>query len=247
MKPDVVVDVGNSRVKWGRCAADGVAEMTSLPHDDDRAWDARIGAWKIAPGSQWVVSGTEPSQRERVRAWLLQRGQRAHVLDSFRQLQLTMDVDVPERVGLDRLLNAVAANSVRDPGAAAIVIDAGSAITVDLVDAAGVFRGGAILPGLRLMAHALHDHTAALPLIEQFAATPLPAKNTEDALRAGIVQAAAGGIDSIVRRLRAVGGNRCELFLAGGDALLLAPHLSGSARVWPEMTLEGIRASVAAS
>lgn len=247
MTPDVVVDVGNSRIKWGRCAGDRVTEMVSLPHDDEAAWNAELVNWRIATGSTWALSGTQPEQRERLRTWLQNRKHKPHVLDSHRQLPLTIDVDSPEKVGLDRLLNAVAINSVRGKDAAAIIIDAGSAITVDDVDQAGVFRGGAILPGLRLMANALHDYTAKLPLIEQFVTAPLPAKNTNDAIRAGILLAAVGGIDATVQLLITKNTGAVELFLSGGDARLLAPHLSRSARIWPEMTLEGIRASVAAS
>jgi type III pantothenate kinase len=247
VKPEVVVDVGNSRIKWGRCPADRVTEMASLPHDDEAAWDMQLANWRLATGSAWALSGTQPEQRDRVRVWLQQRSQKPHVLDSFRQLPLAMDVDEPGKVGLDRLLNAVAVNTARAAGAAAIIVDAGSAITVDYVDEAGVFRGGAILPGLRLMAHALHDYTAKLPWIDQFGAVALPAKNTEDAMRAGIVYAAAGAIDSAVQQLLATSSGAVELFIGGGDAILLAPRLSHSARLWLEMTLEGIRKSVAAS
>ena len=247
MMPDVVVDVGNSRIKWGRCADNRVTAMVSLPHDDETGWNAQLVTWRIATGSTWALSGTQPAQRERLRAWLQSRKQKSHALDSHRQLPLAIDVESPDQVGLDRLLNAVAVNAVRGSGSAAIIIDAGSAITVDYVDPASVFRGGAILPGLRLMAQALHDYTAKLPLIDRFVFVPLPAKNTEDAIRSGIVQAAVGGIDATVQTLLATTNGAIELFLGGGDADLLAPHLARSARVWPEMTLEGIRATVAAS
>jgi type III pantothenate kinase len=247
MKPDVVVDVGNSRIKWGRCAGDRVTEMVTLPHDDEAAWEAQLTSWRLATGSAWTLSGTQPEQRERLRAWLQNRKHKPHILDSYRQLPLQIDVDSPEKVGLDRLLNAVAVNTARSPGAAAIIVDAGSAITVDFVDQAGVFQGGAILPGLRLMAHALHDYTAKLPLIAQFGAAPLPAKDTEAAIRAGILQAAVGGIDAAVQQLFATSSGAVEMFIGGGDAIVLAPRLSHSGRLWPEMTLEGIRRSVAAS
>jgi pantothenate kinase type III len=90
------------------------------------------------------------------------------------------------------------------------------------------------------MAKALHDYTALLPLIDDFQTTRYPATNTEDALRTGIVQAVVGGIDRLASSL-----NRRHIFLGGGDAALLAPHLTPRPlRVWPEMTLEGIRRSV---
>ena len=255
MKPAVVVDVGNTRIKWGRCADDRVAEMASLAHDDEDAWREQMTGWQIPPGSTWAISGVQPKQRDRLCAWLAGEGQQTAVVNSYRQLPLQIDVDFPDKVGLDRLLNAVAVNTVRSPEAGAFIVDAGTAVTVDYVDASGTFQGGAIFPGLRLMAKALHEHTAALPLIElfkpapiaAFKRTPFPARNTEDALRTGIVQAVLGGIDRI-----AASRPDCELFLGGGDALFLSVQMASQQlawpkippRMWPEMTLEGIRRSV---
>jgi type III pantothenate kinase len=241
VKPDVVVDVGNTRIKWGRCAADRVLDSASLPHDDEAAWQGQMDLWQIGPDSTWLLSGVRPSQRDKLREWLERQEQRTAVLDSYRQLPLRVNVDYPEKVGLDRLLNAVAVNSERSADAAAIIIDAGTAVTVDYVDAAGTFQGGAIFPGLRLMAKALHDYTALLPLIDVFQPRPMPAKNTDAALRTGIFAATLGGIESLAERLSASSAAPTQWFLAGGDASLLAPHLKGPVRVWPEMTLEGIR------
>lgn len=241
MKPSVVVDVGNSRIKWGRCAADRVAEFTSLPHDAEIAWQSQIDAWRIAPGASWALSGTDPAQRDRMRDWLTQNDFVAEVVDSHRRLDLRITVDFPERVGLDRLLNAVAANGVRNPHLPALVIDAGTAITVDWIDAGGSFRGGAIMPGLRLMAAALHQHTALLPLIDVFHDVPLPANNTVDAMRAGVLHAVLGGVERLASRMC---DRKASWFLTGGDGPLLAPYLNPIARLWPEMTLEGIRLAV---
>ncbi|MCI0684187.1 MAG: type III pantothenate kinase [Gemmataceae bacterium] len=240
MKPAVVVDVGNTRIKWGRCALDRVTDMTSLAHDDDAEWRRQMTTWQITPGSIWAVSGVQPKQRDRLCDWLAGAGQKTVVINSHLQLPLRIDVEFPEKVGLDRLLNAVAVNTERSAEAGAFIVDAGTAVTVDYVDASGTFQGGAIFPGLRLMAKSLHDHTALLPVIDDFRATTFPAKNTEDALRSGIVQAVVGGIERLAPPL-----SWSLVFVSGGDAALIAPHLtSRPMRVWPEMTLEGIRRSV---
>ena len=254
MNPAVVVDVGNSRIKWGRCAENRVAEMASLPHDEESAWQRQLDAWQIAPGSTWAVSGVQPQVRTKLVEWLERLGAKVIVLESFHQLLIpVIAVEHPEQVGLDRLLNAVAVNSVRAPDNAAIIIDAGTAVTVDYVDAAGVFWGGAILPGLRLMAKALHDYTALLPFVEVADWVEPPGRNTEKALQSGIFRAVLGGIDRLVLELMAYAGGPCEVYMAGGDASLLAPyltcptvtpHLQLRESVWPEMTLEGIRLSV---
>ena len=132
-------------------------------------------------------------------------------------------------------------------GQPAIVVDAGSAVTVNLLDESGAFAGGTIFPGFRLMALALCEHTAQLPLVD--IAGPMmdgpPGKNTEAAIRLGILHAVAGGIDAIVRET----ASRCSiapfLFLTGGD---MTPQLAGllqsrhafQSDVRPALTLEGI-------
>lgn len=255
MKPDIVVDVGNTRIKWGRCADDRVIEMASLAHDDENDWRRQLADWQIPSGSIWGVSGVQPAQRDRLCTWLAGQGHKIDVVNSYRQLPLRIEVDHPDKVGLDRLLNAVAVNEVRSPEAGAFIVDAGTAVTVDYVDAFGTFQGGAIFPGLRLMAKALHDYTAMLPLVDDmFQPLQFPARNTEDALRAGIVQAVVGGIHRLTASRR-----DCQLFLGGGDASLLFTQVSSqpllnsqplriwpemTTRNWPEMTLEGIRRSV---
>lgn len=240
MHVDVVVDVGNTRLKWGRCAPDQIAAMAPLPHDE-AAWERQWQAWAISSSSQWVLSGVAPAQRERLAGWLRQRGVTPAVLDDYRRLPLEVLVDEPGKVGLDRLLNAVAANSVRQPEHGAILIDAGTAVTVDYLDAAGVFRGGAIFPGLLLMAKALHDYTAMLPLVEIDAAVAPPGRNTAEAIKTGVLHAIVGGIENLARQMSEHVAPRCEVLCTGGDAPLIASALALEPRVWPEMTLEGIR------
>jgi type III pantothenate kinase len=261
MNPDVVVDVGNTRIKWGRCACGEVAEVVSLPADAPDAWEQQRERWGLGEKTAWAVAGVHPVRRDALVRWLERRGVRAWVATSYRQLPLEVRLGQPDRVGIDRLLNAVAA--VHSPlpalpprvgegrvGAArlpAVVVDAGSAVTVDWVDEAGAFRGGAIFPGLRLMARALHEHTALLPLIEVGTPRPyVPGLSTPQAMEAGIYYAAAGGINALVGLYRAASAAETHVYLTGGDARLLSYAVEDRAEVWPEMTLEGLRLSAEA-
>lgn len=241
MTPDVVVDVGNTRIKWGRCGAGRIAALAALPPHDAGQWQKQADAWSLPPGAKWVLSGVHPARRTQLAEWLRAGHFEVYLLDCFQHLPLPVQVEHPERVGMDRLLNAVAANARRNPGEAAIIVDAGSAVTVDLVDAAGAFRGGAILPGLGLMAKALRDFTAQLPLVDMGAASQdvYPGTSTEKAMRLGILNAAAGGIERLIEKTRAK-GNEVQTYLTGGDAEVLARALDRKAVLWPEMTLEGI-------
>ncbi|HKI36773.1 MAG TPA: type III pantothenate kinase [Gemmataceae bacterium] len=239
MKPDVVVDVGNTRIKWGRCSADAVVAVASLPPDEPAAWEEQVRAWGLSSPASWVVTGVHPPRCEKLVGWLRQRGDDVRVIDSARQLPLQVLVEHPDRVGIDRLLNAVAANAHKSPECPAVIVDAGSAVTVDLVDQTGAFRGGAIMPGLRLMAHALHDHTALLPRIEVPREAPaLPGTSTAAAVAAGVFYAWAGGVSTLVHDYMA-DWEYPDVFLTGGDGPLLASALDLTC--WPEMTLEGIR------
>ena len=199
MKPLVVVDVGNTRIKWGRCSPDAVEETASLPPDDPAEWQEQLERWRIAPASQWVIAGVHPTRRERLAEWLRQRGEQVRVVTHPRELPLRTLLAEPEKAGIDRLLDAVAANRRRTPGSGAVIVDAGSAVTVDWLDETGAFGGGAILPGFRLMAKALHDYTALLPLIEMPGVVPrVPGTDTIAAMEAGVFWSVAGAIQAMI-------------------------------------------------
>jgi type III pantothenate kinase len=245
MNPDVVVDVGNSRIKWGLCADGAVQSTCSLPPDEPAAWMRQLDLWIGARG-QWIVTGVHPARRDRFIAWLRESGQHVRLLDDPKNLPLRVLVARPDHVGVDRLLDAVAANSRRDPGKPAVVIDAGSAVTVDLLDGGGAFAGGAILPGMRLMAKALHDYTALLPLIPPPEKRPaIPGTDTPAAMNLGIFWSVAGGIVALLREYRSLCRSEINMFLTGGDGSRLQAVLP-EADLWPEMTLEGIRLSAEA-
>ncbi|HTU91127.1 MAG TPA: type III pantothenate kinase [Gemmataceae bacterium] len=245
MRPNVVVDVGNSRIKWGLCSEGAVRAVCSLALDEPASWTQQMELWTGARGL-WIVTGVHPSRRDQFIEWLRQRGQRVRLLDDPNELPLRVLVARPDHVGVDRLLDAVAANSRRTTGTPAVVIDAGSAVTVDLVDGSGAFAGGAILPGMRLMAKALHDYTALLPLIAPPGKRPvIPGTDTPSAMELGTFWAVAGGIVSLLREYRSLCQSRIEVFLTGGDVSRLRSVIP-EAHGWPEMALEGIRLSAEA-
>src|SRR5437868_1928593 len=132
MNPTAVVDVGNTRIKWGRCVAERIAETASLPPGDPQAWEQQISAWKLPPTSSWVLSGVHPGSLARIADWLTQHGYSIRVLRDWLDLGIRVLLDNPECIGIDRLLNAVAARG--QSAAPAVMIDAGTAVTVDYLD-----------------------------------------------------------------------------------------------------------------
>ncbi|HEX3151471.1 MAG TPA: type III pantothenate kinase [Gemmataceae bacterium] len=245
--PDAVVDIGNSRVKFCR-VTNGRLELPvrGLPADDLAAWERLASEWGTAIRT-WAVASTVPERLRQFIAWAESRGEKVIAIDAARKIPIGVSVDEPNRVGLDRLLNVLAVKAAGRPGEPAIIVDAGSAVTIDLLHERGSFAGGVIFPGLRLMALSLKEHTAALPLVDAASALPPgpPGTNTEAAIKLGLLYAIAGGADAVVREM----ASRCtiapRICLTGGD---MSPQLAGlmqsrhqfRSEIRPALTLEGI-------
>ncbi len=198
MTPDVVVDVGNSRVKWGRCYPDGIPGLVSLAPDPAN-WDLQAAAWGLKSPVSWAVAGVHPERVRQFAAWAARRGDRVQSIEHA-HVPLSVKVDEPQKVGIDRLLAALAAHrsARRRP---AVVISIGTAVTCDLVDDAGAFLGGAIFPGPQLMARSLHEHTAQLPLVDASNVHTVypPGTNTRRAIELGIASAVGGALTRLIR------------------------------------------------
>jgi type III pantothenate kinase len=267
MIPHIVVDVGNTRVKWGLCDPEGrsILRVASLA-EDPGVWEAELASWCSLPPLlgihtplSWVLASVRPARSDRLREWLERRGDRVVLLTKAEQLPLQVALEHPDWAGIDRLLNAVAAKRELPPGRGAVLIDAGSAVTADWLDEDHVFRGGSIFPGLDLMAEALHHYTALLPRIEVHWPIPaLPAGATSPAMQVGIVLAVSGGIREAVRIYAEQAASPPRVFFSGGQAPLLAramgllepdkprPAPWTDVCLWPEQTLVGILRSVEA-
>ena len=250
MSLDAVVDIGNSRIKFCRCGAGGLNYPVRAVGIDAQIWDQLATNWQFKPGCTWAVAATQKARQEEFVAWAKQRGDRVLLFNTAADLPIEVDVDEPSRVGVDRLLNVLAARSSVRKNQPAIVVDAGSAVTVDLLDEQGRFAGGTIFPGLRLMALALHEHTSALPLIDasEVVGRGFPGKNTEEAMTLGIQCAIGGGIDMAIREIASRCSSAPKIFLTGGDmtpqfASLLQTRHQFQSELRSTLTLEGILAA----
>jgi len=151
---------------------------------------------------------------------------------------LDIKVEYPDRVGDDRLAHALAA--YRRVEGAAVVVDMGTAITIDVVAPDGAFLGGAILPGARIAGDALARQTALLPEIGLSGTTRVPGKNTEEAMRLGLLHGAAGAIDRLVEEMREALGEEAPVLGTGGGAAALAPLTKHVKEIEPALSLEGL-------
>ena len=245
MTPDVVVDIGNSRMKWGRVRGNRVAEVASLDLYSENAWLEQATRWDLDSSSRWVVVSVNPPATAEFSPWLGGASATVKVIDSPSQIPLDLSVDSPEQVGLDRLLACLGARIYHSSDEPFLVVQAGTALVVNWMDASGSFAGGAILPGLALMAKSLNEFTAQLPLVKlREPVEPLPGRTTDAAIRAGIFWASLGAILT----LRAGFGEGADLpiFITGGDAEVLLDAIPDPVTHIPDLVLEGIRISAEA-
>jgi type III pantothenate kinase len=146
----------------------------------------------------------------------------------------------PNTIGPDRLANAVAVR--HHHGAPAVVVDFGTAVTFDVVDAHGDYVGGIIAPGLAAMTDYLHEKTALLPRIRIRETRRVIGKNTRQAMLIGAVHGYRGLIRELVHKLKKVlGARKLPVVATGGYARLMAARLPEITRVDPLLTLEGLR------
>ncbi len=147
--------------------------------------------------------------------------------------------DPPRDVGADRIVTAV---GVRHRyGGPAIIVDFGTATTLDAIDAQGDYLGGAIAPGVRLSLDALSLRAARLPWVELAVPGPALARTTVASMQAGVVYGVVGQVEEIVRRMRGEMAGRPQVVATGGLAELLAPHIPCVDHIDPRITLEGLR------
>lgn len=151
---------------------------------------------------------------------------------------IEIDLDKPEQVGADRLVNAVAV--VAHYRVPAIVIDFGTATTFDVIDANGRYAGGAIAPGINLSIAALHEATAQLPSINIKKPAKAIGKNTIDAMQSGIYLGYLSLIEGMVARIKSEMGTEPFVVATGGLAPLFANDTKVINAVDDQLTLKGL-------
>ena len=193
---------------------------------------------------RWFVVSVNRTIEAQFSAWIrVHRPADTYTLLQYQHFPLEIDVRAPERVGTDRLAAAVAANELRTPQRSAIVVDAGTAVTVDLMTSDGVFRGGAILPGIQTAAQGLASATDALPLLENLDLSSVPApigKSTQDAMRSGIVWGCVGAVRELIAQMSAGLSHVPNVFCTGGDGMHLARLIDRDMKFDPNLVLRGI-------
>lgn len=151
---------------------------------------------------------------------------------------VTIRYDNPHEVGADRIVNAVAA--VDRFGGPVVVVDFGTATTIDVIDSEGAYLGGAIAPGVETSAEALFAKAARLAKVDLEAPLKVIGTNTRASVQAGLLLGEAVMVDGLVRRVWAELGTETPVVATGGLAESMAPLCETITAVDVDLTLEGL-------
>lgn len=244
---NIVIDIGNTRVKVGYFDGDTLRDRAAYAHADFPAEVLRSDAWQTYSPQSKYLGLVSVGWEAMVTATYTLAQTVPHLqvvrIDRATPLPIGNRYATPETLGMDRICAAVAGHA-RAGGHPALVVNAGTALTYDYVDAAGDYRGGGISLGLRSRFRALHDYTAALPLLDHDGPLPLIGDDTATSIRSGVVIGMVAEIEGIVARYQATAGPGLQVFLTGGDAEFLGNHLKSVTFVDANLLLYGINSII---
>ncbi|MDB5797631.1 MAG: pantothenate kinase [Paucimonas sp.] len=241
----LLIDAGNTRIKWALAAPASQPgawqETGAVLREEVSALEA---AWRGKPVSRVLLSNVAGAAVRSALDAVLARcfeGSALQVEDFRSQAAragLRNRYRNPGQLGSDRFASSIGAHTLY-PGQALVVVTCGTATTIDAITADGVFTGGMILPGLRLMAAALANHTAQLPQVaERMQPGQSFADNTEEAIVLGCLSAQAGAIE---RALALLPGARC--IISGGAGRMVARFIGNTPEFVENLVLVGLHAA----
>jgi type III pantothenate kinase len=240
---NLLVDIGNARIKWGLQDGDSWADGEAQLHKGRAFKDIARPIWKdLVQPERVIVSNVAGREYEKsVQTWIKRRWK---VVPEFLRSQaslcgVTNAYHEPERLGADRWANLIAAHAYY-PGPA-VIIDCGTAITIDALDASGKHLGGLIVPGMDLMSAALVGNAAGIELNDPGSeSVSLLGSSTESAVAGGVLYTAVALVDRVCQDLRAELGQATSMLLTGGDAGRLLPLLDTRPRHDANLVLKGL-------
>lgn len=239
----LALNAGNSRLAMGVFVAGQLQYVQRIAHTNKMDWPGAIAqAWERIKGREnAAVAGASvnPSLVEGLEH-VVQQATQAHVEWIGRGIDLPIKVltDEPNQTGVDRILNIAAA--YEQMGKACVVVDAGTAVTVDCCSDKGEFLGGAIAPGVQMMLDAMHEKTAALPPVDFSVPTEVFGRNTTQAMLHGVYNAMRGMTKELVENYATELGFWPDVIATGGDAARLFEGWELIHAISPDLTLYGI-------
>ncbi len=240
----LIFDIGNTHTHIGLANHRRVIRQADIPTAGWRGGTAAVALSKFV-GRQTlvgaalcsVVPGATPRVVKAVRALT---GLPVLELNPRTVRGVGIDYPRPRSIGPDRLANAIAARARF--GAPVVVVDFGTAVTFDVVNASGNYVGGVIAPGLAAMTDYLHEKTALLPRIQIREINTVIGKSTREAMLIGAVHGYRGLVRELIGGLKkGLGVKKLPVVATGGYAALMAAKVPQITAVLPDLTLDGVR------
>lgn len=239
----LVLNVGNSRLSIGVFVSGALEYSTRVSHDQRADWAGKLKeAWNRIEGREdAAVAGVSvnPPLLESIEHVVDQvTGKKVEWVGRELDLPIKLQTERPEQTGADRAVNMAAA--YEQMGKACVVVDAGTAITVDVCNDAGHFLGGAIAPGVAMQLSALHEKTASLPQVTLDTPAAPFGQSTEQAIRHGVYHGIRGLVKELVENYATELGNWPDIIATGGDAPKLFEGWELIHAIAPDLTLYGV-------
>ncbi|MEZ4686551.1 MAG: type III pantothenate kinase [Bacteroidia bacterium] len=238
------IDIGNTRTKAALFSPDG--KPGPLWICENEALSQKLTNWleDLEKDSELTVGWISTAKETVSEDWAVwkkfaPKPRIEAIRPTDEKLPIGMQYKTPETLGADRLIAAIAACSYF-PDKPVMVVDAGTAITYDCVDAAGNYLGGGISPGVGMRFRALHEFTARLPLVEVSDTFPEIGASTEESIRLGAQGGAVAEVQGMIQRYETRLGKELKVFLTGGDAQIFEKHLKNPNFARFHLLLEGI-------
>ncbi len=253
MKNFFVIDVGNTSTKWGIANHQRLIRQYDFPTEKFKHAHKKIPLLNLPRylGGA-IVSCVVPQALPGIKKSLQKLGiKKIHIVSSKMDLGIGIRYPMPEKIGADRLVNAVAAATLY--GAPVIVVDFGTAVTFDVVSSKKEYLGGVIAPGVSAMTDYLHEKTALLPRITIKEPKSSIGKNTKSAMQIGVVIGYRGLIIELLKaiscqmKLELSGSSKplsrriIQVVATGGHSSLIASKIPCIQYIDQNLTLNGLR------
>jgi len=244
----LAIDIGNTNLVIGCIENDEILFKARIATDRTRTSDQygveiknMMEAYgvKISDIDDCIIASVVPPVFNSVKTGVIKViGKQPMVVGPGLKTGLNIHVDVPSQVGSDRIVVAVAA--LAEYSAPLILMDLGTATTIDVVEPDNIYMGGVILPGVKVALDALTSRAAQLPAISLDKPKHIIGKNTVDCMRSGMMYGTAASIDGLVDRIEEELGHKSTLIATGGMAQFVTPLCRHKIILEKELLLKGL-------
>jgi type III pantothenate kinase len=231
---NLVIDIGNTHAKLAWFEQGGLVDM--LRHEESGLANLK-SILKKRETDKAIVSSVGLMNPEIITE-LEKKHKKLIILDYKTSLPIHISYRTPETLGNDRIAAAAGARFIY-PERDVLIVDMGTAITIDFITAEGEYRGGNISPGLFTRFRALNEYTSKLPLVDKDTSFPQFGTDTRTAIAAGVQQGIIFEIDSYLDEFARLYTN-CEFIITGGDANFFVSKLKRRIFAMPELVLTGL-------